>query len=70
MKIIDLDGKVIEVENLGLALIQADDYRHYRVGNPTANDLKNYAYWEDVYQKLLKLHTEMQKEGNAGGTPA
>jgi len=58
MKIIDLNGKVIEVENLDLALLQADDYQHYRVTTPTANDLKRYAYWEDVYQKLLKLKTE------------
>lgn len=58
MKIIDLDGKVIEVENLDLAMLQADDYRHYRVTKPTVNDLKRYDYWEDVYQKLLKLKTE------------
>ncbi|EHQ30975.1 hypothetical protein [Mucilaginibacter paludis] len=58
MKIIDLNGKVIEVENLELALLQADDYRHYRVTTPTENDLKRYAYWEHVYQILMKLKTE------------
>jgi hypothetical protein len=58
MKIVDNNGKVIEVENLDLALMQADDYRHYRVTKPIDNDLKRYAYWEDVYQKLLKLKTE------------
>ena len=58
MKIMDLDGKVIGVENLDLALLQADDYRHYRVATPTDSDLKRCAYWEDVYQKLLKLKTE------------
>lgn len=58
MKLIDLDGKVIEVENLDLALLQADDYRHYRVTIPTRNDINRYAYWEDVYQKLLKLKIE------------
>jgi hypothetical protein len=58
MKIIDTEGKVIEVENLALALLQADDYRHYRVATPTENDFKRYAYWEDIYQKLLKLKTE------------
>ncbi|PAW95069.1 hypothetical protein CKK33_16835 [Mucilaginibacter sp. MD40] len=58
MKLIDLDGRVIEVENLDLALLQADDYRHYRVTTPTENDIYRYAYWEDVYQKLLKLKTE------------
>jgi len=57
MNIIDLDGKVIEVENLPLAILQADDYRHYR--HATAGfeqaDERLQAYWEDVYQKLLKL---------------
>ena len=58
MKIIDLDGKVIEIENLALAILQADDYRHYR--HTTAGfevlDKRQQAYWEDVYQKLLKLN--------------
>ncbi|WDF55803.1 3-isopropylmalate dehydratase [Mucilaginibacter sp. KACC 22063] len=58
MKIIDLNGKVIEVENINLALLQADDYRHYRVNKPTENDLNRYAYWEDIYQKLLHLKME------------
>ena len=58
MKIVDTEGKVIEVENLALALLQADDYRHCRATAPTENDLKRYAYWEDIYQKLLKLKTE------------
>ena len=58
MKLIDLDGEVIGVQNLDLALLHADDFRHYRVTTPTENDLKRYAYWEDVYQKLLKLKTE------------
>lgn len=58
MKITDIDGKVIEVDNLDLALMQADDFRHYRVTEPTEADLKRYAYWEDIYQKLYKLKTE------------
>jgi hypothetical protein len=60
MKIIDMNGKAIGVENLDLALMQADDYRHYRVSAPTAGDLDRYAYWEDIYQKLLKLKTEQR----------
>jgi hypothetical protein len=55
MKITDLDGKKIEVENLDLALIQADDFRHYRVSVPTAMHERLYVYWEDIYQKLLTL---------------
>ena len=30
MKIIDLKGKEITVTDLELAIMQADDYRHYR----------------------------------------
>lgn len=57
MKIIDLDGKVIEIENLDLAIMQADDYRHWRHTDPSFAELdkKMQAYWNDVYQKLLKL---------------
>jgi hypothetical protein len=55
MKIIDLDCKEIEVTDLDLAIMQADDYRHYRVKEPSEMHLHLYAYWEDLYQKLLKL---------------
>jgi hypothetical protein len=60
MKIIDLNGKLIEVENLDLAFQQADVYRHYRhTDNAFAQmDIELQAYWEDIYQKLLKLKTE------------
>lgn len=57
MKIVDNNGKVIEVENLELALMQADDYRHYRHTDEAFAQLddKLQAYWQDVYQKLLLL---------------
>lgn len=59
MKIIDLNGKEIEVNNLPLAILQADDYRHYRHADPAFQsfDEKQQAYWGDVYQKLLALQT-------------
>lgn len=55
--ITDIDGKTITVENLQLALLQADDYRHYRHTDPSYVylDKKQQAYWEDVYKKLLVL---------------
>jgi hypothetical protein len=34
MKIIDLEGKEITITDLPLALMQADDYRHYRGEQP------------------------------------
>jgi hypothetical protein len=57
MKIIDLDGNTIEVTDLAIALMQADDYRHYRVSEPTEMHRKLQTYWEDIYQKLLKIKT-------------
>lgn len=57
MKIIDLNGFDLEIENLQLAIMQADDYRHYEHINPInkAEDEKRKAYWEDVYEKLIQL---------------
>ncbi|NHA05582.1 hypothetical protein G7092_17355 [Mucilaginibacter sp. HC2] len=60
MKIIDLEGKEIAVTDLSLAILQADDYRHYRHINTefAEFDEKQRRYWEDIYQKLLKLKNE------------
>jgi hypothetical protein len=62
MTITDLNGKEITVTDLRLAILQADDYRHYRVNEPSEYQLYLYKYWEDVYQKLLLLDTETQCE--------
>ncbi|MDT3401237.1 hypothetical protein [Mucilaginibacter terrae] len=55
--ITDLNGEAVTVENLQLALMQADDYRHYRQRGKQhlALQAQRQAYWEDLYQKLLKL---------------
>lgn len=60
MKIIDSEGKEITVTDLKLAIMQADDYRHYRHADPSFRQLDEglQAYWEDVYQKLLRLRNE------------
>ncbi|RVT98438.1 hypothetical protein EOD41_16745 [Mucilaginibacter limnophilus] len=57
MKIIDINGLYLEIENLQLAIMQADDYRHYEHIDPLHRqaDEKLKAYWEDIYQKLLQL---------------
>lgn len=57
MKIIDLNGKEITVTDLDLAIMQADDYRHYNLTDPAQAGFvkKQQAYWEDIYQKLLAL---------------
>jgi len=49
MKIIDLDGKEIIVTDLAMKIMQTDDYRHYRVQNPSSYQLHLYNYWEDLY---------------------
>lgn len=53
MKITDLNDFDLEI-----AIIQADDYRHFRHFDPAhqAMDEHLQAYWEDVYQKLLALN--------------
>ena len=60
MNIIDLDGNKIEVTDLQLAIMQADDYRHYQLSGSIhiAFNRKQQAYWDDVYQKLLLLEKE------------
>jgi len=60
MIVIDLDGKEIEVRDLALALMQADDYRHYRVNKPSPYQLHLYDYWEDLYQKLLVMDKDIK----------
>ena len=61
MKIIDLDGREIEVTDLDLAIMQAVDYRYYRVSNPTTHQLRLQSYWEDFYQKLLLQDKEIKE---------
>lgn len=59
MSIRDLDGKEIAVTDLAMAIMQADDYRHYRVSKPSRYQLHLYDYWEDFYQKLLLLDKDI-----------
>lgn len=60
MKITDLNGVELEVDDLQLAIMQADDYRHFEHFNPDLIDLakQRRAYWEDIYQKLLQLRAQ------------
>jgi hypothetical protein len=59
LTITDLNGFELEIDNLQLAIMQADDYRHYAHLNPKHHlaDERLQTYWEDVYQKLLLLDT-------------
>jgi hypothetical protein len=60
MKIIDLYGKEIQVTDLSLALLQADDFRHYSTNDPTQFEFfqQQRAYWQDVYEKLQMLEQD------------
>ncbi len=57
MKIIDLNGKEIAITDLMLAIMQADDYCHYRHLDPAfaSHDERLNKYWQDFHQKLLLL---------------
>ena len=63
MYIIDLHRDKIQITDLPLAIMQADDYRHYTLTDPEAQEFgaKQKAYWEDVYEKLLLLEKEQTK---------
>jgi hypothetical protein len=61
MKIIDLDRREIEVTDLDLAIMQADNYRHYRISNPTICHLRLQSYWEHFYQKVVLLVDEIKE---------
>jgi len=62
MNITDINGKVIEISDLDLAIIQADDVRHYSTTQPEqlAFVLRQQAYWQDIYQKLLSLKSDVE----------
>ncbi|WP_429379357.1 hypothetical protein [Mucilaginibacter sp. UYCu711] len=40
MNATDLDNQKIAVTNLGLALLQAEDHRHYQVTSPNESDFQ------------------------------
>jgi len=57
--IIDLENNPIEVTDLDKAIAQADDFRTMRHIKPICTELDDNLnnYWDDVYNKLLKLKT-------------
>jgi len=57
MKVIDLAGRPIRVDDLEAAIKQADRYRnqYHEDSRFAALDKRLRAYWEDFYQKLIVL---------------
>ncbi|QDW25511.1 hypothetical protein FFJ24_012065 [Pedobacter sp. KBS0701] len=57
LKVIDLAGRPIRVNNLEAAIKQADLYRNQYHEDPRFAELDKRlrGYWEDLYQKLVAL---------------
>jgi malonyl CoA-acyl carrier protein transacylase len=49
-----VQGDVLTVKNLEQSIKQADEFRKYKVGKEPHHQ-KQKEYWEEVYQKLIKL---------------
>lgn len=54
----DKDGKNITVTNLPEALEQADSFRNYSHTDKAFEkfDQERQAYWQDLYEKLVKIN--------------
>lgn len=57
IKVIDLAGRPIRVDDLEAAIKQADSFRNQHHEDPRFAELDKRlrAYWEDFYQKLILL---------------
>lgn len=62
MEITDLYGHSIEVTHLHKAIRQAKQYKGFRHEDKSFSDLdqKQHAYWTDLYNKLIQLHTQLK----------
>lgn len=60
MKIIDLNGLELQVTDLEKAIEQARDFKNLHHIPPLPSDTNQQEYWKDVYEKLLKLKSEIQ----------
>ncbi len=63
MKILDLNGYLIEITDLTAALKQAEEFTSYRHVNRQFSQLdsKLNAYWKDMLNKLLALQDNSQE---------
>ena len=60
MTISDIHGFTVEIADLQLAIMQADDNRHVEYLNPELADaaIVHRAYWDDIYEKLVALQAD------------
>lgn len=63
MKIIDINGCAISVTDLEAAIKQANEFRQYNTDDEDMKMLvlKQQAYWQDIYEKLLGLRVRRKK---------
>lgn len=55
MKIIDLNGLTIVVDDLEKAIQQAGNFKDWHHVPPCEADLYRQHYWRDIYDKLIQL---------------
>lgn len=58
MSITDINGKTLIIEDLDGAITQTDQFRSMICPNNSVDSeflRETNAYWEDLYQKLIKL---------------
>lgn len=65
MKITDQNGQQIEITDLNKAVAQANSFRTFCHQGPAQENQDRYlqAYWQDVYEKLLLLHSSAGANG-------
>lgn len=59
MHVVDIEGKLISVTNLDQAISQCDNFRNIKHKSKCFSKLDEELniYWNDLYNKLLKLKT-------------
>ncbi|OXB10275.1 hypothetical protein B0A81_04135 [Flavobacterium plurextorum] len=64
MQIEDKNGENVEVNNLNQAIKQADYFRNFSHTDKLFEkfDKKRQAYWQDMYEKLIKISDLEVKE--------
>ena len=64
MKIIDINGCTVEINNLNDAIQITKRYKQYEHENNGFSELdkKLNLYWTDIYEKLLKIKSQKERK--------
>ena len=64
MKIIDINGCTIEIDDLNKAIQITKQYKQYEHENNGFSELdkKLNLYWTDIYEKLLKIKSQKERK--------